>query len=85
MAYQLAEKILQPNTLDQARFAKSQLHQQDTNGQQKKWGELSLNIRNDSFGKEGEVKKTIMVTLKRLAHPAETVAQVVTTELKTHS
>ncbi len=48
--YQLAESILQPNRLNQIRFAKSQLHKINSTLAKREWDELNLNIRNDSFG-----------------------------------
>lgn len=48
--YQEAEKILQPAKLDQVRFNKSRYHKVDTEKAGRKWGELSLNIRPESYG-----------------------------------
>lgn len=50
--YNRAESILQPTTLNQGRFKKSQVHQVDVQMQKRSWGELSLNIRDDSYGEE---------------------------------
>lgn len=48
--YQIAESILQPTTLNQIRFEKSKLHQLNAKALGRQWDELSLNIRNDSYG-----------------------------------
>ncbi len=47
--YKKAESVLQPNSLNQKRFAKSQLHQKITVGSSRSHGELKLNIRNEDY------------------------------------
>jgi cholesterol oxidase len=52
--YQRAESVLQPMRLDQARFSKSRLHRRDAASLSREWGELTLNIRGESFGETRE-------------------------------